>query len=267
MEKADIITAVNLSIGYENSLVWKDANFSIQKGQFVGILGPNGSGKTTLFRLLLGLLQPLKGNLSIFGAKPKRGNSRIGYVPQRHQIDSEIAIETLEIVKLGAYPGTCGFNSLSHSKRECIDALHALSDVDALEFAHKPLGSLSGGEQQRIFLAQAISGNPELLLLDEPLANLDIRREGELVKLIHRVVKTRGITVLLTAHNINPLLTVLDRLMYIANGHVATGNPGDVLNSESLSKLYNAPIEVLHDSKGRIAIVGTEEGAHHHDYD
>ena len=267
MKDTDIITAAGLAIGYRDSFIWKDANFSIQKGQFVGVLGPNGAGKTTLFRLVLGLLQPSKGTLSVFGEKPKRGNLRIGYVPQRHQIDIEIVIEALEVVRLGTCAGRWGFDSPAQARRERAEALRALTDVNALELAHRPLGALSGGEQQRVFLAQAISGNPELLLLDEPLANLDIRREGELVELIQSVVKTRDVTVLLIAHNINPLLPVLDRLMYIANGHIATGNPGDVLNSESLSKLYNAPVEVLRDSRGRIAIVGTEEGAHHHDYD
>lgn len=265
MAEMDIIKANGLCAVYKDHAIWESASFAIQKGEFVGILGPNGAGKTTLFRILLGLMQPSSGSVTIFGEKPKRGNPRIGYVPQRHIVDSETLIEALEIVRLGSCAGQWGFDSPAEAKQERIDALRALEEVGAGELAYRPLGALSGGEQQRVFLAQALAGDPELLLLDEPLANLDIRREGEMVELIQRVAKAKNVAVLLIAHNINPLLPVLDRVMYIANGRVATGNPGEVLNSESLSKLYNAPIEVLRDSRGRLAIIGAEEGAHHHE--
>ena len=136
------------------------------------MLGPNGAGKTTLFRLLLGLAQPKTGTLSSFGEKPNRGDVRIGYVPQRHSVDPEIAIEALEIVRLVSCGCHWGFDLPATAKKERVQALEALRDVGAEELAHRPLGSLSGGELQRVFLAQALSGNPELLLLDEPLANL-----------------------------------------------------------------------------------------------
>jgi zinc/manganese transport system ATP-binding protein len=261
----NVISARDLSAGYGNRIVWDDATFSIKKGEFVGILGPNGAGKTTLFRLLLGLAQPRQGQLELFGQKPKRGNPRIGYVPQRHAVDQELAIEALEIVRLGACAGTWGFDLPGETGRERQKALEALKDVGAEDLAHRPLGALSGGELQRVFLAQALSGDPELLLLDEPLANLDIRRESELVQLIQRVVRSRGVTALLIAHNINPLLPVLDRVVYVANGRVATGTPQEILTSETLSKLYDTSVEVLRDSRGRIAIVGAEEGHLHHE--
>jgi zinc/manganese transport system ATP-binding protein len=261
----NVITARDLSAGYGERTVWNDATFSIKKGEFVGILGPNGAGKTTLFRLLLGLAQPTHGELELFGQKPKRGNPRIGYVPQRHAVDQELAIEALEIVRLGACAGTWGFDLPAETGRERQKALEALKDVGADELAHRPLGALSGGELQRVFLAQALSGDPELLLLDEPLANLDIRRESELVQLIQNVVRSRGVTALLIAHNINPLLPVLDRVVYVANGRVATGTPEEVLTSGTLSKLYDTQVEVLRDSRGRIAIVGAEEGHLHHE--
>ena len=257
-----VITAKDVSGGYASRAVWKDANFSIQRGEFVAVLGPNGAGKTTLFRLLLGLAEPLQGTLSIFGKTPTRGNPRIGYVPQRHQIDSETNIEALELVRLG-FDGNQWGVGVGNDARE--EALTALTIVGADELAHRPLGTLSGGELQRIFLAQALVGKPDLLLLDEPLANLDIRRESNFVQLINDVVRSRGVTVLLIAHNINPLLPVLDRVMYVANGRIATGTPHEVLTSESLSRLYDTPVEVLRDSRGRIAIIGAEEPAHHHE--
>jgi zinc/manganese transport system ATP-binding protein len=264
-----IITAKNLAAGYARNAqhpIWKHADFSINRGEFVGVLGPNGAGKTTLFRLLLGLLAPLEGELSILGEKPKRGNRTIGYVPQRHSFDPETSIEAIEIVRLGLTGDRWGFNFPTQARKERAEAFEALRIVGAHDLAHRPLNALSGGELQRVFLAQALVGKPDLLLLDEPLANLDIRRESELVKLIEEVVRSRGVTVLLIAHNINPLLSVLDRVMYVANGHIACGNSGDVLNSKALSALYGSPVEVLRDSRGRIAIIGAEEGAHHHEH-
>ncbi len=255
-----VIAAENLSGGYGGKTVWKDATFSIQKGEFVAVLGPNGTGKTTLFRLLLGLAQPLAGSLSLFGNTPARGNPRIGYVPQRHYIDSETTIEALELVRLGFDGTKWGIGTSDEAQTH---ALKALKTVGAEELAHRPLGVLSGGELQRIFLAQALVGKPDILLLDEPLANLDLRRESDFVQLINDVVRSHGVTVLLIAHNINPLLPVLDRVMYVANGRIATGKPHEVLTSESLSRLYDTPVEVLRDSKGRIAIIGTEDSTHH----
>jgi zinc/manganese transport system ATP-binding protein len=259
-----VITALNLTGGYGANAVWKDANFSIGQGEFVAVLGPNGAGKTTLFRMLLGLTQPLEGTLTIFGETPRRGNPRIGYVPQRHPIDDETGVEALELVRLGLTGNQWGTGS---PKQGMAEALAVLRTVGGEELAHRELGALSGGELQRIFLAEALIGKPDLLLLDEPLANLDMRRESNFVQLINDVVRSRGVTVLLIAHNINPLLPVLDRVVYVANGRVTNGKPSEVLTSKSLTDLYGIPIEVLKDSRGRIAIIGMEEAPEHHNHD
>jgi zinc/manganese transport system ATP-binding protein len=245
--------------GYGSTPIWSHADFSVNRGEFVGVLGPNGAGKTTLLRLLLGLAKPSAGTLSVLGAPPRRGNPKIGYVPQRHQIDGSMRIEALELVRLGVSAAAAASGGRTPA------ALAALNAVGAEALAHRPLGELSGGELQRIFLAEALAGEPELLLLDEPLANLDIRRETELVQLVADIVHTRGVAALLIAHNINPLLPVLDRVIYVANGRIAPGTPEEVLTSESLSAIYGAPIEVLRDSRGRIAVVGLEEPEHHHE--
>jgi zinc/manganese transport system ATP-binding protein len=210
-------------------------------------------------------MKPLSGELTIFGEKPKCGNHKIGYVPQHHPFDSELMIESLEIVRLGLSSNRLGFSLPHQNKKEQEESLKTLRIVGAEELAHRPLSTLSGGELQRIFLAEALVGNPDILLLDEPLASLDLRRESEFVKLIKNIVIASNITVLLIAHNINSLLPVLDRVIYVANGRVAVGDSGDVFNSKALTKLYNSPVEVLRDSYGRIAIVGAEEGAHHHE--
>ena len=259
----EVITAENLAAGYQSNIVWRDANFAVSRGEFVAIIGPNGAGKTTLFRLLLGLQQPAHGSLRIFNAPPTRGNPRIGYVPQRHFIDSETNVESLELVQLGHSGRKWGFNLFSQNDRKI--ALDALTWVGAADLAARPLSELSGGELQRVFLAEALASSPDILLLDEPLSNLDIRRERELLLVVDRVVRARQVTALLIAHHINPLLPYLDRVVYIANGRIATGRPTDVLTSESLTGLYGTPIEVLRDSRGNLAIVGLEETQDEHE--
>jgi zinc/manganese transport system ATP-binding protein len=262
------IHAERVEVRYRNKLVWQDATFDIQPGEFVAVIGPNGAGKTTLFRMLLGLHWPSSGVLSVLGSSPHRGNYRIGYVPQRHTLDRDTHLECDKLVRL-AYPGTrwgpgkrwrplqWGPRLNWRAEREA--AADALAAVGASELGSRSLGALSGGELQRIFLAEALVGNPDMLLLDEPLSNLDLRRSRELVETIHGLVRTRGVTTLLVAHDINPMIKCLNKVIYIANGHVAVGTPDQVLTSEGLSQLYGFHVEVLHDSRGNIVIVGGED--------
>ncbi len=247
-----VVVASDLTVGYDDKLVWKDANFTVKQGEFVAVIGPNGAGKTTLFRLLLGLQKASSGTISIFDAPPRRGNSKIGYVPQRHNIGNDTNIECIELIRLAHSGNRFGF-SLS-SREEKKKAMDVLESVGAAELAHKALSELSGGELQRIYLAEALVSNPEMLLLDEPLASLDIKRTKDLVELMSKVVKSRNVTTFLVAHDINPLIHFLDKVIYIANGKVATGTAAEVLTSKRLTELYGTPVEVLHDSKGHILV-------------
>jgi zinc/manganese transport system ATP-binding protein len=262
------VHAERLEVRYRNKVVWKDASFDIQAGEFVAVIGPNGAGKTTLFRMMLGLHGPSAGSLTVLGGPPHRGNARIGYVPQRHTIDKETHLACENLVRL-AYPGTNWgpdgrFRPTLWGPRFALGkeqeaALRALEIVGASELGNRSLGSLSGGEIQRVFLAEALVGQPKMLLLDEPLSNLDLRRSRELVETIHGIVQARGVTTLLVAHDINPLIKCLDKVIYIANGKVATGRPDEVLTSESLTDLYGVHVEVLHDSRNNLVIVGGED--------
>lgn len=255
----EVVSAKSLTVGYKGKTVWQNADFGIRRGEFVAVIGPNGAGKTTMFRLLLGLQQPVSGKIEVFGAKPSRGNAKIGYVPQHHRIDNETNIECLELVRLAFSGSKLGLSLSTRNEREV--ALQALKSVGAIELANKSLGTLSGGELQRVFLAEALVSDPEMLLLDEPLSNLDLRRIKDLVELVNVVVKSRKVTAFLVAHDINPLIRFLDKVIYIANGRVATGTPEEVLTSKRLTELYGTPVEVLRDSRGNIVIVGTED--HH----
>jgi len=257
LASSSAVSADHLEIGYRDRAVWQDATFEVRRGEFVAVIGPNGAGKTSLFRLLLGVLRPRWGTLSVFGAPPRRGNPKIGYVPQRHVIDNETHVAAESLVRLGISGTKWGPGLSGADEREA--AARALDAVGAAELASKALGSMSGGELQRVFLAEAIVGNPEMLLLDEPLANLDLRRSRELVEVVHGLVQVRGVTTLLVAHDINPLIECLDKVIYIAGGRVAAGPPESVLTSSSLSELYGVPVEVLHDSRGNIVIVGGED--------
>jgi zinc/manganese transport system ATP-binding protein len=256
----EVARADHLEIRYGHRTVWSDASFRIHRGEFVAIIGPNGAGKTTLFRLLLGLLPPTAGDLRVLGSPPRRGDPRIGYVPQSHAVDKDTNVEAIQLVRLG-FSGNRWMPNLTPGRfrREREATEEALRFVGAAELARKSIGAMSGGELQRIFLAEALVGRPEVLLLDEPLASLDLRRAKELVVLINGLVRTRGVATLLVAHDINPLIQYLDKVIYIANGRVATGPPSAVLTTEGLTALYGVPVEVLRDSRGNLVIVGGED--------
>jgi zinc/manganese transport system ATP-binding protein len=230
--------------------VLSDVSFTVGKGEFAAIIGPNGAGKTTLIRVILGLRPASAGRVikDINGA----GVGRIGYVPQKIVIDSDIPLRARDVVALGLDGHKLGFPLPSRRRREQVE--QALQDVGAFGYADARVGELSGGEQQRVLVAHALVSRPQLLLLDEPLANLDLRSEQEIVTLLGKLAREQEIAVLLSAHDMNPLLPVMDRIIYVANGKVATGSTDEVVTSEGLTRLYGHPVDVLR-VRGRVVVV------------
>ena len=249
------IVLENVDVRLGELSILNGVNLSIGAGEFIVVLGPNGAGKTTLLKLLLGLIRPSAGLLQVLGRLLERGNQAIGYVPQHRVVEPETPIRTRDLVGFGLDGHRWGIGWPTRSRRERID--RALKEVDALSLANSPVGLLSGGEQQRLMIAQALLTDPQILLLDEPLANLDLAHQQEAVSLISRICRTRGVTTLLVSHDINPLLQVTDRVIFLARGHSAIGAPAEVINSEILSRLYGLPVEVAK-VMDRFFVVGAE---------
>jgi zinc/manganese transport system ATP-binding protein len=245
----------HVRVQFGKRVLLEDLSLDIRQGEFITLLGPNGAGKSTLLKLLLGLLKPAAGTIRVLGQPPRRGNKAIGYAPQHRVLETDLALRARDIVGFGLDGDRWGIGFPSRRRTALLD--QALAEVNALSFADAPVGQLSGGEQQRLLIAQALLTNPRLLLLDEPLANLDIAHGQEIVALVAELNRSRRVTVLLVSHDINPLLPVTDRVLYIANGQSAIGTPDEVITSATLSKLYNSQVEVVQ-ALGRLFVVGAE---------
>jgi zinc/manganese transport system ATP-binding protein len=251
-----------VAVNFAERTIWHDATLSVNRGEFIAILGPNGSGKTSLLKILLGMLRPSRGQVYVFGRTPQRGNRLIGYVPQRRTLDPDLPIRGRDLVKLGIEGLRWGFPLPFSSSRSDKEVDDVIESVEATGFADRPIGQMSGGEQQRLLLAQALMGQPQILLLDEPLANLDMRNQEAIAQLIGKVARTEHITVLLVTHDINPMMPVMNRVIYIAQGNVIIGTPDEIITSETLSALYGAPLQVVRDSEGRYLCSGRVEDVH-----
>jgi len=262
-----------LAIGDRRILV--DISFAIEPGEFIGVLGPNGAGKTTLMRAILGLLPPTVGDVRVFGRAPQRGNPAIGYVPQVRTVLPDLRVCGLDFIASSIRGERWGVPSLRRSDRIMID--ETLAAVGARELAQRPLSAMSGGERQRLILAEALFGEPRLLLLDEPLISLDYRYQETVIALVRSFARDRNITVLFSAHELNQLMGALDRVLYLGNGHAALGTVAEVVTTPVLSRLYGADIDVVR-ADGHIFVLSRgrdvertdhlhDYGHHHHNHD
>jgi zinc/manganese transport system ATP-binding protein len=241
--------------------VWAEVNLQIRAGEFVAILGPNGAGKSTLIKALLGLVPLSSGEVTVLGSRPGRRNRAIGYLPQRRAFDPGVRIRGADVIRLGWDGDRWGIplprplaGRRGRTARERVDEVIEL--VGAGAYAGRPIGQCSGGEQQRLLIAQALVRRPELLLLDEPLDSLDVTNQASISALIQSICRTQEVAVLMVAHDVNPILRHLDQVIYLAHGGAVMGPPDDIITADTLTMLYGTPIDVLRDREGRLVVVG-----------
>jgi zinc/manganese transport system ATP-binding protein len=256
-----------VTLGIGGRTVLRDTSFTIRAGEFIGVLGPNGAGKTTLMRAILGLLSPRAGQLRVFGQTPRRGNPAVGYLPQVRTVLPDLRVRGRDFIAASLHGERWGLPRLVSAEHANIDKTLAL--IGAGELAERSLSEMSGGERQRLLLAQALIGSPKLLLLDEPLISLDARHQESVIEVIRQVSREHGITVLFSAHELNQLIGTLDRVLYLGNGQAVLGSVEEVITAPVLSRLYGADIQVVR-ADGHIFVMSrgrdVEHAEHMHEH-
>ncbi|HET6963346.1 MAG TPA: ABC transporter ATP-binding protein [Acidimicrobiales bacterium] len=259
-----ILDVEGVSVNLSGRRVLDDVTVRIGEGEFTALIGSNGAGKTTLLRVMLGLLPAQQGRVLVGGRPLDRRSPKVGYVPQKISLDPEMPMRARDLVALGVDGHRLGFPLPGRSHRSAdrqARVEEALDAVGATAFADHRVGRLSGGEQQRVMIAHALVGRPRLLLLDEPLANLDIASTDEVVGVLSQVCRDRGVSVLISAHDMNPLLPFMDRIVYMAAGRVASGRTDEVVRTEVLTRLYGNPVEVVRVGN-RVLVLGGSSDVH-----
>jgi zinc/manganese transport system ATP-binding protein len=263
-----LVSLRDAAVRLGSRVVWSGVTLDIRAGEFVAVLGPNGSGKSTLLKATLGLVSVSAGTIQVQGGPPGRGNHEIGYLPQRRSFDASVRVRGIDVVRLGLDGDRWGLplpRSISaEGRKRTVRVDDAIRLVGASAYATRPIGQLSGGEQQRLLIAQALVRRPRLLLLDEPLDSLDLSNQAAVADLLQQICREQGVAVVIVAHDVNPILPNLDRVVYLAEGAAVVGPPTEVIRTDTLSALYGTPIEVLHASDGRLVVVGHPEATSYH---
>jgi zinc/manganese transport system ATP-binding protein len=256
-----VVVAEDLALRFGERTLFEGLGFELEAGELLAVLGPNGTGKTSLIRIMLGLLEPSAGSVVVEGCPPRERCHRIGYVPQQRVFDRETVLRGRDLVRLGLDGHRWGFSRLDEAGHARIDAV--LEEVGASAYAGAPIGRLSGGEQQRLRVAQALVADPVLILADEPLLSLDLAHQRGVVDLLDARRLGAGTPVVFVTHDVNPVLHSVDRVLYLAPDSWAIGAPDEVLTSETLSRLYGTEVDVLR-VRGRVVVVGTPDDQHVH---
>jgi zinc/manganese transport system ATP-binding protein len=263
----EAITLTGAAASRGGAPLWSGVDLAIPRGEFVAVLGPNGAGKSTFLDVVLGLLPLSAGGVSVLGEPPRAARGQIGYLPQRRSFDASTRVRGVDVVRLGLDGARWGLPlpaALSASARAAAAKVEEVVElVGAAAYAGRPIGTLSGGEQQRLLIAQALVRDPQMLLLDEPLDSLDLPNQAAVAALVQRICRTQGVTVVLVAHDVNPILGYLDRVVYFAGGRGVEGPPREVIRADVLSGLYGSPIEVVETQSGRLIVVGTPDAGGH----
>jgi zinc/manganese transport system ATP-binding protein len=260
----------NVSVSLGAREVLSEVTFTVRRGEFIAVLGPNGAGKSTLMRAILGLVALTQGSATVLGRSPIQARSQIGYLPQRHSFDRATRVRGVDLVRLGlegarwGVPIAVSREARRRRRAERERIRHVIELVDAGDYADRAIGELSGGEQQRLLIAQALVRRPQLLIFDEPLDSLDLPNQAAVAGLVRRICTAEDVAVLLVAHDVNPLLSYLDRVAYLANGRAVIGSVDEVITARRLSELYGTEIEVLRTGDGQLVVVGQPEAPHHH---
>jgi zinc/manganese transport system ATP-binding protein len=247
------------AVRFGDRVLWNGLDLDVARGEFLAVLGPNGSAKTTLLKVLLGLQRLSAGTVEVCGHSPRRGSDTVGYVPQQKSFDRDVPLRGRDLVRLGLDGHRWGVGWPNPAARERVE--RAIAAVGAQSFADAPLGLLSGGEQQRLRIAQALLGDPQVLLCDEPLLSLDLSHQQATSALIDARRRSAETSVLFVTHEINPILPLVDRVLYLVGRRWAIGTPDEVMTSERLSDLYGTDVDVLR-VRGRIVVVGAPDAAH-----
>ncbi|MDD1477104.1 metal ABC transporter ATP-binding protein [Arthrobacter sp. H16F315] len=259
-----VVSLRGASLTFGKRTLWEGLDLDINPGEFFAVLGPNGSGKTTFLKVLLGLQELSSGSAVLAGRPVERGSRGIGYVPQQKSFDPDTPLRARDLVGLGVDGHRWGLRLGAAKVNRRIDELLEL--VGASDYAMVPVGQLSGGEQQRLRVAQALATDPQVLLCDEPLLSLDLQHQQAVSALINRQCHDRDSAVVFVTHEINPIMDYVDRVLYLAGGRFRVGPPEEVMTTEVLSDLYDSHVEVIH-ANGRLIVVGLPDGATHHHED
>ena len=251
------------ALGFGGRSLWTDLDLTVRPGEFLAVLGPNGSGKTSLLKTILGQQQLDSGTVRLNGHAIRRGDRRVGYIPQQKLVPPGTPLRGRDLIALGVNGHRFGPPFPRRADRERVDEL--LEAVGATEYAGQPVGTLSGGEQQRLRVGQALAGDPVLLLCDEPLLSLDLHHQRAVSELIDQRRRTHDTAVVFVTHDVNPVLDIVDRILYLAGGQFRQGTPNEVLRSDVLSELYGTPVDVIR-SHGRVIVAGVPDGHDHHDH-
>jgi len=250
-------------LGFGDRTLWTGLDLAVRPGEFLAVLGPNGSGKTSLLKTILGQQRLDAGTVTLAGRPISRGDRRVGYIPQQKLISPGTPLRGRDLVTLGVNGHRFGLPISTKSDRARVDEL--IVDVGAQAFANQPVGTLSGGEQQRLRVGQALAGDPLLLLCDEPLLSLDLQHQRGVSELIDKRRRTHNTAVVFVTHDVNPVLDVVDRILYLAGGQFRQGTPDEVLRSDVLSELYGTPVDVIR-NRGRVIVAGVPDAHDHHEH-